>query len=353
MAGRFKAAEGIRGIACLVVLVLHAVIIFYYGYHGYFNGMANLGVWLFFVLSAFLLTVKFEKDGFSLNSLCSYLVGRFFRIVPLFAFFVLVYLYAGTADINTWDDARKAIFMVEGFKHLWTVPVEFKFYAILPVIAWALITIKKRLGVTASMLFGAAMIGAQQAIWPYWKIPGQTVNPVWYLTCFTMGVMAAVSIGSIEKYATSKMADLVFFMCISLVVISSPFFRSVVFGIAPDGYLSNKILYYGAACSLFTIFCINGKGVAGRVLISAPLRMVGRWSFSIYLGHWLVVMKIAANYHENFTALMICIALSIAMGALTFYAVERPLEIFRHHFMGVSGRAAEHLKARLTLMMAR
>lgn len=353
MAGKFKAAEGIRGIACLVVLVLHAVIIFYYGYHGYFNGMANLGVWLFFVLSAFLLTVKFEKDGFSTSSICSYLVGRFLRIVPLFSFFVFVYLYFGTADINTWEDARKAIFMVEGYRHLWTVPVEFKFYAMLPIVAYALIATKKKYGVSASTVLGVAMIVAQQVIWPYWKIPGQTVDPVWYLSCFTMGVMAAVSISAIEKYATDRMADVVFFTCVALLVFFSPWFRAVVFGIPPDSYLSNKILYFGLACSLLTMFCINGKGIAGKILTSAPLRLIGRWSFSIYLGHWLLVMKIAANYHENFAALMICIVLSIVMGALTFYAVEKPLEIFRHRFMAVSGKAAEQFKARMSVIMAR
>lgn len=353
MAGKFKAAEGIRGIACLIVLVLHAVIIFYYGYHGYFNGMANLGVWLFFVLSAFLLTVKFEKDGFSINSVCSYLVGRFLRIVPLFSFFVFVYLYFGTADINTLEDAKKAIFMVEGYRHLWTVPVEFKFYALLPVVACALILTKKRYGLFASTLLGAAMIVAQQMLWPYWKIPGQTVDPVWYLSCFTMGVMAAVSISAVERHATDRMADFVFFSGLALVVITSPWFRSVFFGIEPDGYLSNKILHFGVGCSLVTMFCITGKGIAGKILTSAPLRLIGRWSFSIYLGHWLLVMKIAANYHENFTALTFCIVLSILMGALTFYMVERPLEIFRHRFMAVSGKAAEQLKVRVSIMMAR
>jgi peptidoglycan/LPS O-acetylase OafA/YrhL len=79
--------DGIRGVACLIVLVLHCV-----GFSGIFPsifgdggmvGIPKVGVWLFFVLSAFLLTLKHLDGPFSIEALTDYSVSRFLRIVPI------------------------------------------------------------------------------------------------------------------------------------------------------------------------------------------------------------------------------------------------------------------------------
>lgn len=48
------AAEGIRGVACLLVLVAHAVTMFFPRSVPYLSGSGKIGVWPFFVLSAYL-----------------------------------------------------------------------------------------------------------------------------------------------------------------------------------------------------------------------------------------------------------------------------------------------------------
>ena len=57
----------------------------------YFAGTGEYVVWLFFVLSAILLTNKFSQIGFSFSELSGYAIGRILRIIPLF-FVVIIFL---------------------------------------------------------------------------------------------------------------------------------------------------------------------------------------------------------------------------------------------------------------------
>lgn len=126
-------ADGIRGLACLIVLVVHATAVTFPATYPYLRGTAKVGVWLFFVLSAFLLTYKLLHRGFSLRTLVDYGLGRFLRIYPLFALTVLgYYLLWPSAGIATQADLVQALTLQKGYIHLWTVPVEFKFYFFLP-----------------------------------------------------------------------------------------------------------------------------------------------------------------------------------------------------------------------------
>lgn len=97
---KLNGADGIRGLACLIVLITHAVNMFFIG-TPYLHGTGRIGVWLFFVLSAFLLTYKFERSGFSLLSISNYVIGRVLRIIPLFLISVVVYRLLRTAGIKT------------------------------------------------------------------------------------------------------------------------------------------------------------------------------------------------------------------------------------------------------------
>lgn len=60
---RYPAADGIRGLACLLVLCTHLPGFFLPDYGKYVTGTGKYGVWLFFVLSAFLLTSRLKPRG--------------------------------------------------------------------------------------------------------------------------------------------------------------------------------------------------------------------------------------------------------------------------------------------------
>lgn len=331
--GRYEAADGIRGVACLIVLILHSIVILYYGLNGYLVGIPKVGVWLFFVLSAFLLTAKFESGGITAKTILSYVVGRVLRILPLYIGFVFIYWYFGTAGINDSSDVIKSLTLTGSYSHLWTIPVEFKYYALLPFIAFLLMYVKKKRGIATSLATGLVIVLVHQYVWPYWETPFGSPDVFWYISCFVMGSLAAICMSASDKFVTNSRADAVVVLSVFLVFALSPYARFKFFGITPDDYLVNKHVYFGFMCAILVVFLSRGHGVSGALMKKMPLVAVGRWSYPIYLVHWLIIQKIAVFYSGNYIALIASIVLSIAAGGVIHYIIEIPLERFRQYVM--------------------
>ncbi|RZL18764.1 MAG: acyltransferase, partial [Pedobacter sp.] len=96
---QIDSVDGLRGVAVLLVFLSHT------SNQGFFlfpflnlAGIGKEGVYLFFVLSAFLLTLPFLERGnnaFRKLPLANYFLRRFFRIYPLYLFFLLFCFFSG------------------------------------------------------------------------------------------------------------------------------------------------------------------------------------------------------------------------------------------------------------------
>ncbi|MBC3778047.1 acyltransferase [Pseudomonas sp. SWRI99] len=331
---KFVGADGLRGIACLIVLVLHSYYFFFDGMNGFITGLPKIGVWLFFVLSAFLLTVKFESEGFSARVLLIYLVGRVMRILPLYIIFVLVYWWWGTAGINTLHDLTQALTLGGTYAHLWTVPVEFKYYIFLPLVAYLLIASKQRFGVAGCFSVGLLLIFLEQILWPYWMTPIANSEVKWYLSSFAFGSLAAMLKSESVKWANARNSDIVALTFLVVVVLISPYSRYKLFGVDPDQYLVNKFVYLSALCAVLMLFVVHGQGMIGRVVRSRLLRSIGFWSYPIYLVHWLIVVKLSSLYPGSLGALFLAVMASLLAGGALHYSLELPLERFRRWVLG-------------------
>lgn len=186
------AADGIRGVACLIVLLTHGIAFCWPESMPWLRGSSKTGVWLFFVLSAFLLTLRLQHRGFGILSLCDYALGRCLRILPLFVLACLLYFWVGHG-IRDAGQLWAAITFRQGYIHLWTIPAEFKFYLILPPLAWAGLALQRRFGDLTLLLASIAVLALQQALWPYWLTPESTIETRWYLPSFLFGIIAALS----------------------------------------------------------------------------------------------------------------------------------------------------------------
>ena len=134
--------DGLRGIAVLIVLLSHTSAreqdLFFWNFHG----IGKVGVYLFFVLSAFLLTSIVLRKGRSFKY-GNYMKKRFFRIAPLY-YLVLIFILLmqqnyGVDKKSLWIDGGinsllQHVFFYKGDSILWTIPVEFSFYFILPLL---------------------------------------------------------------------------------------------------------------------------------------------------------------------------------------------------------------------------
>jgi peptidoglycan/LPS O-acetylase OafA/YrhL len=105
------------------------------------SGIGKVGVWLFFVLSSFLLTLQFlarqDESLMSVRLWLYYFLRRFFCIYPLFTFVMFItwalsdsgyFVMGGTKDLVT----RLALQDAKGVE--WSILVEFRYYLLLPII---------------------------------------------------------------------------------------------------------------------------------------------------------------------------------------------------------------------------
>lgn len=144
---KFKFLNGVRGLACLLVVHHHA---------GYFleTTIAPSSVDTFFVLSAFLLTTIYEPKIHELVTskervrnwtvvLLDYSVKRFLRVYPLFALvaFVLTcmpeatrthYYKLGHYNIKSWS-LWDILMFKKRYYLFWTMAIQVTYFCILPV----------------------------------------------------------------------------------------------------------------------------------------------------------------------------------------------------------------------------
>lgn len=164
--------DGVRAIACLLVLLHHIIahVVFPELWPGIWAPSGKLqvllaailefgdsGVILFFLLSSFLLFLPFAKallfDG-QWPSLSRFYIRRFFRIVPgyyaaillMILFFHPEFLHAAYRvrlfEFFTFSMGAQVPAQLNG--PFWTMAVEFQFYMLLPLIAWILSLIVRR-----------------------------------------------------------------------------------------------------------------------------------------------------------------------------------------------------------------
>ena len=321
-----SAVKAIRGMACFMVLVGHAAGFSLKALTPFVGPLAKIGVWLFFVLSAFLLTLKISASGISRRSMVEYGIGRFARIVPMYWLAVCIYFFAGSAGIDSAADLFDAALMRKGYAHLWTIPVEFKFYFLLPVIV-LVVGYAGRLGVAWQVLACGLVILVCQALYPFWMTPENSIQMRWYVASFVIGVACAVLYAQSDEQPSLRRVQLVVLLTVALLVLAMPVTRNILFGMPYGPWLRDKFVFISLIWGVFLFFCadrLSGAGLGRRVF-----DRIGECSFSIYLIHWLVMSRVSAMAGDSVSAFIACIVASIIAGMILYYTVEAPLQRIR------------------------
>jgi len=176
---QIDALDGLRGLAVLMVFVSHASKNNMNLLPGLdLSGIGKSGVYLFFLLSSFLLTLPFLAKGkaaFTLRPMANYFVRRFFRIYPLFAFYLLTCILGTWSVVRfqvatplggipfalNWSEMLDHLLLQKGYSVTWSIPVEFRYYFVLPLVAAVFVFIvKARLWL--SFVVSALLISATQ-----------------------------------------------------------------------------------------------------------------------------------------------------------------------------------------------
>ena len=291
--------------------------------------MPKIGVWIFFVLSAFLLTRQLLSRPFSLSIFADYMLSRILRIFPAYIVAVILYYLLGGIEINSHHDLASALLLQKGFGHLWTIPIETKFYLIIPIICILFAVLSRFFSFFLFYAVACSLIFAVLTIYPWWKTPENTLQLGYYAGIFIMGSLAAWLHGSKEYMIVSSeycnLLSIAILLSIVLIVVLS---KAGILG-DPDNFLMDKHILFGFLFSCFAFFVIGRKTAVSRVFDMKWLSSIGRWSYSIYLFHWLIIVK-SKLFLTGVPAAIIAIGISIIIGWTGYTIIESPLYSLRH-----------------------
>lgn len=312
--GELKAADGLRGIACLMVLVCHCLVFNFPAINPIIIGVPKVGVWLFFVLSAFLLTERLSRTAITPRTLADYSLSRFLRIVP--AFIVAVALYWAIGQMPD-DRVFGALTFQDGWAHLWTIPVETHFYLALPVILATSIGASRavRADLAAPICIGLAIVAS--IMFPFWQTPKSAPQMHYYISVFLFGV---ASNAYARKHSISLgTSTLVFVLSVATIVTIIVASKAL----DADDWIINKYSIFGAAWAVALFAVAASREQWSGVLTSAPLRYVGKISYSIYLFHWVFATKLGAAI-GGLPGFVSSIIASLLIGTAGFHLIEKP-----------------------------
>lgn len=309
----------IRGLACLMVVIAHIISVIP-GVGKNVSGCGKIGVWLFFILSAFLLTSQWlNKEEFKIKDVIEFYIKRIFRIFPCYIVTLIIAFLVGY--ITEPKTVIRHIFLMEGMGHFWTIPVEFVFYILVPIIMFFIDKIKNQ---KRAILFLIILLIATAILSPYTLYEENSIHIRWYMPVFLMGMILAFTYQKFEKKQEKKVIyDIIFFVIMLLMIVSIPYVRNLIFKIEPDGYLLNKYLFFGLAWSIVILAIQNSKYIIHYFNQSKILIYIGKISFSLYLIHFIVLNKIKGD-NVLVNSLLIFI-ISIIVAIIMNQLVEQPM----------------------------
>lgn len=305
MSRRVPYFDGLRALAVLAVVAFHA------GYYSR-NDLARTfprmvmqlhhGVELFFVISGLCLSypvlLALHERGSSRFDLIGFAAKRLTRILPPFYCAIALFAMAGSQRVPLGDVLRQALFIDNGTKLLnssfWSLPVEFRWYALFPLLLLLWIRSKRTFLCLIPALFVLQETRAAS-------------TDLVALPAFMLGIVAADFV--VRPREQAKFALPLFCLaCFTAFLHSSPL----------DSGQETSVLW---EISVFLLVVAAGSvSWLTRLLSSSPLAFVGAASYSIYLCH-----ELAIQYTRGLGWPPVVAGMSgILLGIIFWYVAERP-----------------------------
>lgn len=322
--------DALRGIAAMIVVVSHGandgLLPREFG-----QGFGQMGVGVFYVLSAFLLTILYTPSEPDALRRHDYFVRRFARVLPLFyaamAFSILLQIASGQSvypvlkSLNTF---LGNVFLVQGSSVLWSIPVELHFYVVF-LIFWALVRRSALFAVFALIAFQMVSL----AVLAVADVESTLLLPYW-MHFFTIGCVFGIIARQPELRA--RVFDVLAVRILVIVAVAAlpfalPEVRRMYLGTEPLATFADPFtVTWVVAFSALLIFGI----VPPRWLDNRVLRYMGEVSFSVYLLHYFVLKPMTVVTKEDLIFpgdrfLIVLIVVYISAG-LVNRLLERPAQ---------------------------
>ncbi|WP_461057485.1 acyltransferase family protein [Silanimonas algicola] len=344
-ADTLPALDGLRGFAVGVVLLSHLANAGLPVLPGLsLSGTGKSGVYLFFVLSAFLLTrlllLRPAADWRRGATWADYALRRVLRIWPLYLVVLLASAALTVAGMAPWwpypmDGERlwRHLLLQEGASVLWSIPVEFHYYLWLPLVAAALAGAQRAGGRwLASTLAVCASVAAMQ-LWPPEASAVNDVRLGPYLVLFFAGGLAAVLSlhGGADSDRSVRGFGLLGVAALLAIVATVPAVAALSGLVAFQPDLNHRwFAFFAVAWSALLLAVVHGPAWLRRPFEWPLLRWLGWVSFSAYLWHMPVLAAVTGPMGlAGAPALAVFAVLTASVSWASWRLFERPLQRVR------------------------
>ncbi len=347
--------DGLRAVAVILIVFFHVRLSNVPG--------GFIGVDVFFVISGFLITSlisrEIAQDRFSFRD---FYLRRLRRLGPALLVTVALTLLAGwfilppvlyqttaQAALATLLSVSNILFWQEtgyfdvaaAYKpllHTWSLSVEEQFYLIWPaaLLAGARYLSKQGLLIAISLI-------SLVSLWFSQMLLVEHASASFFLTPFRMfafgaGAVLALTHWQARNVVTANIASFAGLLVIFYVAGNLP-------ETAPFPGINGAIPVIGTALMIYA----GPSAVMNRAIALAPVRYIGRISYSVYLLHWPLIVYYVFLFGQAQTTLQVLglIAVTLVAGAVMYHLVEVPfrkkrqgLFVVRHGALGWGSLAA-------------
>jgi peptidoglycan/LPS O-acetylase OafA/YrhL len=327
--------DGLRAVAVSAIVLFHLQSKMLPG--GY------LGVDIFFVISGYLITsIIIKRSDLNLFSLLEFYRRRVLRIVP--AFIVMIVVTCGvsifillplemraltasaaaaagfTSNIYFWREASYFGGVADGrpLLHTWSLSVEEQFYIFYPIL---LLFLVKHANKSRALLFIACVSTISFVLNVIFAESNPV--PVFYLLparAWELGIGGGVALIDLKQRAKAlygrELAFTGLIAILAAVALAQPD--------TPTQQVWALVACAGAACLLLA----SDNPLSNGLLSVRPLRLIGRWSYSLYLWHWPIISLYRINYSNELVAgeIAALFAFSMLAAVISFHVIELPMQ---------------------------
>lgn len=350
----FPALDGIRGLACLVVVIYHN-----FGFIQKYIFFGWVSVDLFFTLSGFLITDILMKAVHRPHYLRNFYARRFFRIFPLYYLSLIIFLvllprfqtplhleYYTNNQAFIWTYLQNWLYVfnppinTDSLNHLWSLAVEEQFYLIWPFVILILKNPKHLLIFVLLMLVGVS--GIRLWAWLH-QVPGLAYYNLYTFTridgiCIgsIVAILLRISPGFLSRYTPAivmvfALLNFGFFFINRSFSFSFPYLALV-------GYTTLAMLL-----GLLVNRAITKENKLINVILSLRLlRFIGTVSYGFYIFHWPVYRGlspwVSSRLEQVVNINLAAITTSTILSALALFLSWLSFKYFETPFLKIKER---------------
>jgi peptidoglycan/LPS O-acetylase OafA/YrhL len=325
--GYINSLTGLRGLAAFIVFVSHCanqgMVPDVFG-----NGLGQIGVMLFFILSGFLMAHLYLDKEASVDNIKRYLVARVGRIFPLYYLLILFSVFISTCvyaefhyHITELNIVARALLFIDAPFEFWTIPVEVQFYFVF-VVFWLLY----QRGVSPYVLTGFALLTTIPSILLYPRLGYVPALFSSYSVPFFVGIITAINYSRLTQ--NPLLTRLVGYLAIPSLIalfLNLPAIRAEHGWVLDEDFFMrtwadpvNWLVVYGVFfCAMF-----NPKSLG--FFNARPMVFLGEISFGFYLIHYPILKIVKHMAVPVYLQFLVSLAVITLMAWVLYRFFEKP-----------------------------